>query len=67
MEAIVIANDPAINLLVEDTDDTNNPVLEVQASIDNRQREDISPDRAVLGVCAGSSSGDPQTNSVPFP
>ena len=35
MEAIKIANNPDINLLVDDYDDTNNPILEVQASVDN--------------------------------
>ena len=37
MEAITIANNPTINLLVDDTDDTHNPVLEVQANTDNRE------------------------------
>ena len=37
MEAIMITNNPAINLLVDNTDDTNNPVLEVQASTDNKE------------------------------
>ena len=37
MEAIRIANNPAILLLVDNTDDTNNPVLEVQANSDNRE------------------------------
>ena len=36
MEAVTVTTQPIINLLVDDTDDTNNPVLEVQASTDDR-------------------------------
>ena len=35
MEAVTVTSNPAINLLVDDTDDTTNPVLEVQTSEDN--------------------------------
>ena len=35
MEAVTVTINPAINLLVDDTDDTTNPVLEVQTSEDN--------------------------------
>ena len=37
MEAITITNNPAINLLVDDTYSTNNPVLEVQANTDHKE------------------------------
>ena len=35
MEAIKITHSPDIYLLVDEYDDTNNPILEVQASVDN--------------------------------
>ena len=35
MEAIRTTNNPSINLLVDDIDDTNNPILELQASGNN--------------------------------
>ena len=38
MEAVTVTNNPSINLLVDDTDDTNNPVLEVQISATNQER-----------------------------
>ena len=37
MEAVTVTTKPIINLLVDDTDDTNNPMLEVQASADDRE------------------------------
>ena len=36
MEAVTVTVQPIIKLLVDDTDDTNNPVLEVQASANDR-------------------------------
>ena len=37
MEAVRVITNPIINLLVDDKDDTNNPVLEVQVSADDRE------------------------------
>ena len=37
MEAVTVITNPIVNLLVDDTDDTNNPVLEVQVSADDRE------------------------------
>ena len=36
METVTVTSQPIIKLLVDDTDDSNNPVLEVQANADDR-------------------------------
>ena len=38
MEAVTVTRNPTINLLVDDTNDTTNRVLEVQTSADNKEK-----------------------------